>query len=226
MEKDMPIPHTVPVALPVALSALLLAALPRVGQAASLYTEDFSGITLGPLAPTLPGSDFHLLDGNAQGRDDAPPQDRYLWLGAGWYAEAYDPLTHVGDTVVQSAASFDLLAGQTYTLSFDWSRGLAGGGNGPFWLTLSAQVGSHAVTYADVTGFYFPTDWQPGELRWTQATDEAGVHLRFTATGLAYSAAAIDNIRFDVSPVPEPGSWALMAAGLAAVGSIVRRRRR
>ena len=36
---------------------------------------------------------------------------------------------------------------------------------------------------------------------------------------------AIDNIALDVSAVPEPSEWMLMALGLGAVGTIVRRRR-
>ena len=36
---------------------------------------------------------------------------------------------------------------------------------------------------------------------------------------------AIDNIAVDVSAVPEPSEWMLMAAGLGVMGAIVRRRR-
>lgn len=195
-------------------------------QAVTALHEDFSGIASGPLSADLPGSGFAVVDGFVQGRDDAPPQGRYLWLAAGWYAESYDLQTQIGDSKVASDAVFDLLAGHTYTLSFDWSRGPVGGGNGPFALSLTAEVGSHAVTYNDVTGFHYPTDWHPGQLSWTQVADELGVRLRFIGTGYAYAAAAVDNIVFDVqSPVPEPATPALLLAGGLAVGAIVRRRK-
>ena len=36
----------------------------------------------------------------------------------------------------------------------------------------------------------------------------------------------IDNVSLDVRPVPEPSSWAMLAAGMAALGFVAQRRRR
>jgi hypothetical protein len=58
--------------------------------------------------------------------------------------------------------------------------------------------------------------WAPGQtlwLRWADRNDQGNDH------GLA-----IDNLSFSVSAIPEPGTWGLMLAGLAAVGFIARRR--
>lgn len=54
-------------------------------------------------------------------------------------------------------------------------------------------------------------------------------YIDFEALGNDRSRVAIDNVRTTItpiSPVPEPQTWALMLAGLGAIGSLARRRRR
>jgi len=67
---------------------------------------------------------------------------------------------------------------------------------------------------------------------WTQATDELGARVTFTAFGPGgYSGMVVDNISMVglppavTTPVPEPGTSALLAGGLAMIGAIARRRR-
>jgi len=60
------------------------------------------------------------------------------------------------------------------------------------------------------------TPWAVGQtlwVRWIDTNDVGNDH------GLS-----IDNLSFSVTPVPEPGQWALLLAGLAAVGFVARRR--
>jgi hypothetical protein len=134
---------------------------------------------------------------------------------------------------VSSVASFDLRAGYTYTLSFDYSRQTFSAGNGPFDTSLIGSLGTHSVTYHDVAGFYYGFDWQRGGLTWTQAANDAGAHVSFTALAPGgYSGMLVDNISMVglppvvSQPVPEPETWALMLAGLTLSGWMARRRRR
>jgi hypothetical protein len=53
-------------------------------------------------------------------------------------------------------------------------------------------------------------------------TSDEGIRIQWGPS--AYNT-GIDNIRFSVTPIPEPGTWALMGAGLALLGFSARRRR-
>ena len=60
------------------------------------------------------------------------------------------------------------------------------------------------------------TTWAPGStlwVRWVETNNTGNDH------GLA-----IDNLRFTVTAVPEPGTLAMLLAGLGAVGLVIRRR--
>ena len=77
------------------------------------------------------------------------------------------------------------------------------------------------------TGSYFGDGWQPSHFAFLSAALMAPTF----APGEARDATLPDLLAFDVmgwdvaTPVPEPGTWALMLLGLAAVGAARRPRR-
>lgn len=140
-----------------------------------------------------------------------------------------------------SAGAFD-----SFTLRYDGEQWRNGGNTTAHSLVLEYGFGASAaaVTSWTATGFNFTgpvatgtagaidgnttglvaniggtiaLDWQAGQtlwLRWKDANDSGSDH------GLA-----IDNFSLSVTAVPEPGTYALMLAGLGAVGFLARRRR-
>ena len=57
-------------------------------------------------------------------------------------------------------------------------------------------------------------------------SDQTFNRLVFESNGCCSASFAIDNLSYAaaLAPVPEPGTWALMAAGLAGIGVWTRRR--
>ena len=225
-------------------------ALPYTAARADDYpTETFSGATASNAAftngQTITGTGLQVVNGYAWISPGDATHGNVLDLASGWYAPNFDAAANVGSTTVQSLATFDLLAGYQYTLSFDYSRQTFSAGNGPFDTSLTASLGSHSVTYNDVAGFYYGFDWQTSTLTWTQQTTELGARVTFVASGPAgYSGMDVDNISMvglapttggggggdipggggSVPAVPEPETYALMLAGLGALAFVARRR--
>lgn len=220
--------------------ARLVTALAFAGACAAARadypTETFEGaqasnaaVPGGPIA----GTGFEVVAGTVWvAPANTPPHGNVLDLASGWYASTWDAAANVGYSTVQTISTFDLLAGTTYTLSFDYSRQAFSAGNGPFETSLIASLGGFSQTFADVGGFYYGEDWQTATLTWTQGLAQLGQHIVFTASGPGgYSGMDIDNVAMAglppvvAAPVPEPETWAMLIAGLAMIGRLTRRRR-
>ena len=203
-------------------------------HAQTLYTETFEGVGMlnNAFTATIIGSGLEMTQGYSLvvANDPTPGRGNYLMLPTGFYqCFCADP-----SATARSIGTYDLFAGNMYTFNFDWSRNPVGGGNGPFNVSLTASVGSHSVTFNDVAGFYYPYNWAPASLSWTQGVTELGARIGLYATGELYSGMIVDNLTLvsvpsvgpsPTSTVPEPSTWLLMTSGLIGVAAIARRRR-
>ncbi len=91
---------------------------------------------------------------------------------------------------------------------FDWTSPVTG--------SSGAAVDGNAAGKVAGLGGSVALDWAAGQtlwLRWTELNDAGNDH------GLA-----IDDLSFSVTPVPEPGTYALLLSGLLAIGAYARRR--
>lgn len=207
-------------------SALLAAALLTTASAAQAnYAEDFDGISLNAgysSGQTIAGSDFGVIYGVALTRFKDPYDpllaDRYVGLVIS---------DGIGPSAMQSTTLFNLDAGVQYKLSFDFSKYSGAPGIGPFNWNLTASIGGYTTTVDGFSQFGAPLEWHKVDLYFTPDADQLMVPIIFAAVGLAgaaYGEAPIDNVSFSTAPVPEPGSWAMLLAGLGLVGFLARRR--
>lgn len=81
----------------------------------------------------------------------------------------------------------------------------------------AAAVNGNVAGLHSGLGGTIATSWAAGDTLWFRWTDVDN-------TGADHGL-AIDNVSLSVTAVPEPGTYAMLLAGLAAVGFIARRRR-
>lgn len=109
--------------------------------------------------------------------------------------------------------------GSTYALSFDL-------GGSTFWGRPDAIVASAAGASSTFTTPLTGTnnDWYHESMQFVATSTSTTIRLQ-GAAGLQYIGLDNASVEFvSAAPVPEPGTWALMVAGLAWLGAFVRRR--
>lgn len=144
----------------------------------------------------------------------------------------------IAPRLASAELSFDLFfanaAGGTIStigLEYDWNVAgdnfhyrvdLLTGGADAFSTAPASVVKSLLISGGDSAG------WQHYNFDLSDALAQGGsFQLRFASvSNLGQSQLGVDNISLQVTPVPEPASYALMLAGVAMVGVVARRRSR
>jgi hypothetical protein len=123
----------------------------------------------------------------------------------------------------------NLVAGKTYTLTFDWAAGQLHDRVGNIWEQLQVSLGGDTQTtgpavFVPSKGF---SGWMTKSLTFTPATSGDAL-LTFLSVGTPGSLppmALLDNVSLTTG-VPEPATWAMMLVGFGGIGAMIRRRAR
>ncbi|MDP4299073.1 PEP-CTERM sorting domain-containing protein [Leptothrix discophora] len=139
---------------------------------------------------------------------------------SGWTSVGVDWTTfgaHFNSSADRLTRSFAVLAGYTYTLAFDYAAS-GSTGNG-------LRLDFNGLGFSTPTALTFvPSNGAPtsGSYSFVAAND-ANTVIRFLGT---QKNTYLDNVTITAAaPVPEPETYAMMLAGLGAIGYLSRRRK-
>jgi hypothetical protein len=206
--------------------ALLGVALVSAAPAATIFTEDFSGATIGFYnAGVITGTGFSIVSGSADIVGPGVGNYGHLCVApaGGQCLDTHGSGATRG--VIETTNLLDFNTPGVYTLSFALVR----------WNDSEPQGAGlqDSVVTVTIGGLFNKTYTVDGT--WVNQTvteviniaaPSGTARIRFADGGgsAPYAGAILDNVTLD-SPVPEPGTVALMSAGLLAAGLLSRRKK-
>ena len=199
----------------VAVALVMFGLMPGVSQAAPIFSDNFDGenggvgdvLNYGGFANWAVGNGTVDLIGVGGSFDLIPLNGLYVDL---------DGTTNQAG-IMQSTALLGLVAGTSYTLTFDLAGSQRGDSN---TLTYGIETDGlpgldHSVTLGPV-GSGVP--FGPISLIFTPTAPIPGAFIQFGQSGGDNIGLLMDNVALNFTPVPEPASLMLLGAGLAAIG--------
>jgi hypothetical protein len=205
------------------LAALISAATFGSASAATVFSDNFdaySGLVTNGTYGTITGGTLGAWA--VQGSVDVVVAPN--WGGIGFSGLSLDNSGTPG-AIDGISTTINTLLGNTYTLAFDYSRNYWGNNADSITaLTFGGYTQNIALSGAQTSGSGIA--FSPVSIAGTGGA----ITLSFLSPispNFSYGI-TLDNVLVTetiTAAIPEPGEWAMMLAGLAAVGAIARRRR-